>query len=244
MVPYRKVQKPAPGQKPYAPLRLSEGRALWRDSTALMASVDDSAYRRPRTLNWLQRLSGEGPGVPNPVPIDVFGLSADKSKPLFWRHERLSIPRAYLDNDRLVEALRQALNNAETAGRLLGWRLLDVQLSGKPKPVPFSSPLMLLATELAADKDGQKNIATHISPDRGFWRGVGPAVHAFRLRYPGGAIRSDVQSAPRSRRRSAASNPPARHSGLWRLPISGSASSCGIYCQRSDKQNHSSRPRQ
>jgi CRISPR system Cascade subunit CasA len=184
MVPYRKVQKPAPGQKPFAPLRLSEDRALWRDSTALMASVDDSAYRRPRTLNWLQRLSSAGADVPNSVPIDVFGFTADKSKPLFWRHERLTLPRAYLENERLVETLQQALNNADTAGRLLGWRLLDVQLLGKARKVPFSSPLMLLAMELAADKDGQKNIAAHISPERGFWQRLEQPFQAFLQALP------------------------------------------------------------
>lgn len=170
MVPYRTVPKPAAGQKPYAPLRLSEDRALWRDSTALMTSVQDSDYRQPRTLGWLQRLSGAAIDVPNPVPIDVFGFSADKSKPLFWRHERLTVPRAYLDDARLVEALRQALNSAETAGRLLGWRLLDVQLPNKTKPVPFSSPLMVLAMELTADRDTQKSIAAHVSPERGYWQ--------------------------------------------------------------------------
>jgi len=43
---------------------------------------------------------------------------------------------------------------------------------------------MLLATELAADKDGQKNIATHISPERGFWQRLEQPFHAFLQALP------------------------------------------------------------
>jgi CRISPR system Cascade subunit CasA len=183
MVPYKRVLKPAAGQKPFVPLRLSEEKALWRDSTALLESVDES-YTRPRTLSWLASLSEAGVDLPSALPVDVIGFAADKSKPLFWRHESLTVPREYLQQHLLVRALRGALKSAEDAARLLDWRLIDVPLPNKPKPVPFSSPLMVLAMDLAADRDTQKKIAEHISPQAGYWRRLEQAFQLLLQRLP------------------------------------------------------------
>ncbi len=203
MVPYRALLKAAPGQKPFTPLRLSEDRALWRDSTALLASVEDNSYSQPGTLAWLRAVSGAGIDVPNPLPIDVFGFSADKSKPLFWRHERLAIPRDYLDDPSLVQALRQALNTAETAARLLGWRLIDVERPGKAK-VPYSSPLMVLAMNMTADKDAQKKLAAHISPELGYWQRLESPFQTLLSNLPGDRTLNAFDEVTH---------------GLWTLPV-------------------------
>jgi hypothetical protein len=49
-------------------------------------------------------------------PLDVFGFSSDRAKIFFWRHERLPLPLAYLQDSGLLEQLRQGLNLAEKVG--------------------------------------------------------------------------------------------------------------------------------
>jgi CRISPR system Cascade subunit CasA len=47
------------------------------------------------------------------LPVDFLGISTDRAKPLFWRHERLPLPLEYLDAKELQEQLHKAIKLAE-----------------------------------------------------------------------------------------------------------------------------------
>jgi hypothetical protein len=119
MIAFIKNQKAKGDQEAWPPLRFQEGRALWRDSTALFQSANEERWR-PETLQWLDDLSVDGHLERGLVlPVDVLGLRTDRAKVLFWRHERLPLPLEYLHNDALVTALKGALSAAERAAKAL-----------------------------------------------------------------------------------------------------------------------------
>jgi CRISPR system Cascade subunit CasA len=119
MVPFQKSLKPREGSEPWFPVGFKEDKALWRDSLALFQSIEDK-HRRPRIFDWLNDLAHDGAiGHGAILPVDFFGLAADKAKPLFWRHERFIVPLAYLDNATLLSRLGEALSLAEAVGLAL-----------------------------------------------------------------------------------------------------------------------------
>jgi CRISPR system Cascade subunit CasA len=102
MIAFVKNQKATGEQDAWPPLRFQEGRALWRDSTALFQSANEERSR-PETFQWLDDLSVGGHLDRGLVlPVDVMGLRTDRAKVLFWRHERLPLPLEYLHNDTLI----------------------------------------------------------------------------------------------------------------------------------------------
>jgi CRISPR system Cascade subunit CasA len=117
MKPYRKDDKEG-----WTPLPLSEHRALWRDSPALF-QLADIADRPVAALNWIARAVREGllPGG-RVHSLDAFGLCTEPGKAgslWLWRHDRLPLPLAYLNDVELVDSLRSALAQAEAAGKAL-----------------------------------------------------------------------------------------------------------------------------
>lgn len=120
MAAFVKNARAKPGEEPYYPIGFQRERALWRDSLALFQSIENR-WRRPRILDWLADLMAEGYlERSRTVPLDALGLCSDQANLLFWRHERLPLPLRYLDDDRLIDALRRALEWAEEVGRELG----------------------------------------------------------------------------------------------------------------------------
>ncbi len=90
--------------------------------------------------------------------MDVFGLGSTRAKIEFWRQERLSLPLAYLSEEQLADALREALGLAETTAQIL------------------RRAIWVMATRmLAADPDRKRkaedvrSLATHLDAGRGYW---------------------------------------------------------------------------
>ena len=100
-------------EDPYPAVRLTEDRALWRDSHALMSSAQTESTQ-PKTLKWLADLATEGI-IPysRVIPVDVFGLRNTQAKVHFWRHEQLPLSLAYLKDKQLADTLREALDLTE-----------------------------------------------------------------------------------------------------------------------------------
>ncbi len=126
MMAFTANPKATKDQDPYPPLGFRVERALWRDSLALLeASGAESA--RPKTFAWLSELVSEGVLDRRwTLPVDFLGLSTDRAKVLLWRHERLPLPLAYLEDKDLRDDLREALKVAEEAGKILretAWEL-------------------------------------------------------------------------------------------------------------------------
>lgn len=112
-------------QKGFMPFRLRETRIFWRDSHVLLAHSSDRE-RRPQTLKQLQSVLRRDPSVGRSVSMDIVGACSDQSKVYFWRHERLPLPLAYIQDSVTVQRLRESLllsDAVEQAVRTAVWRL-------------------------------------------------------------------------------------------------------------------------
>lgn len=102
-------------EDPWPPVAFEEDRALWRSSLALVQSVP-TQRERPKIFTWLSELADYGALSHSLiVPAEFLGLTTDRAKVVFWRHERLPLPLVYLDkrNNELPNALGRALTLAE-----------------------------------------------------------------------------------------------------------------------------------
>lgn len=100
----------------FFPVGFSESRALWRNSLSLLQSVD-GAGNRPKMLDWLDDLVNEGfLDRSMSLPVDFYGLAADKAKLLFWQKENFVLPLTYLSDESLLELLKTALEFSQEIG--------------------------------------------------------------------------------------------------------------------------------
>jgi CRISPR system Cascade subunit CasA len=116
--------------KGWLPLRFTEERALWRDSDALFRLHDDptkGTIRPPRSFLWLADLLDGGLLDPSSIyRYMVFGMANEQAKIHFCRQEHMPLPLALLKRDGPAAQLRNALKDAEDAGKALrgaGWEL-------------------------------------------------------------------------------------------------------------------------
>lgn len=115
-----RLNKPKAGKKSpvptgWIPLRFNENRSFWRDSSALVANLETSdgkGFRPPETVRALA-IRGEIKEVPAVAKIHLYGLLADKAKPLLYRKESLPLPLAYLREDKYFSLLSEALKISE-----------------------------------------------------------------------------------------------------------------------------------
>ncbi len=89
----------------YSPIELSKDKAAWRDAQSLF-SLNSATRKPPASLNHVARLVLDGTLSRSAQPrANVVGLATDKGKSLLWRHDRLPIPIALLEDVNLVERL-------------------------------------------------------------------------------------------------------------------------------------------
>lgn len=154
MLAYRSRQQ-AKGQIAWFPLGFQVERALWRDSTAILATPKSAADdTRPRTLRYLASLRQAGIIDRETAGLSAFGLSSDRAKLFLWRRDDLPLPLAYVDQPDLLKALEAGLKAAEEARRALRaatWRLASETLEpgGKPDRARVDALLESLAPERA-----------------------------------------------------------------------------------------------
>jgi len=186
--------KPQPGQDPNPPLGFREDRALWRDSVALFESQGTIAAR-PKTFSWLGVLGSEDIISPSQqLSVDAYGLAADRAKLLFWRHERVALPLAYLSDDpekggMLRAELRSALRLAEDVGRLLSGGYIEVQLADKS--AKFSSPMRSLAQELLGTKGNLGQLIDHLASSPVYWAAIETPFRRFLIELPSDTSEED-----------------------------------------------------
>ncbi|MBI3978204.1 MAG: type I-E CRISPR-associated protein Cse1/CasA [Chloroflexi bacterium] len=173
-----------PGAKanedPWPPVSLREDRALWRDSLALFQA--GGAHARPRTLDWLSRLVRNGILTRAAVlPLDVYGVTTDpknQANVIFWRHERLPLPLAYLEesarSERLLDTVTALIHLAEAVGSLFELGFDAIPAEGKalviPRPVQVLAALLVAPTEQRQPrKDDLRPIVRHLAPGQHYW---------------------------------------------------------------------------
>jgi hypothetical protein len=128
MVAYRRLRERREGQALWEPIAFETERSLWRDGTALLrwsrGASDASDTKAPRVVTWVAELVNYGV-LPSDssVAVAAYGLCANRSKLLLWRHERLPLPLKYLEaTDAAAELsaeLASEIAKAEDVERLL-----------------------------------------------------------------------------------------------------------------------------
>lgn len=93
------------------PLRVIPERQLWRDSHSFLQSAEKN--HRPHIVGWLAELHDERL-VSDVAHLTVFGMSADKAKPLAWSVEKFSAPIIYVKDKEKNKGLGQLLKIAIT----------------------------------------------------------------------------------------------------------------------------------
>jgi CRISPR system Cascade subunit CasA len=112
---YRIDEKAGKKQSPFKVLRFTEGRALWRDSSALLNSGLKNV-ERPVALEWASRLIFDQVLPNRRVTLAAYGMSTDpgKQKVYFYRGEQFEFSDVLLADQNLAGQLQKALDLAET----------------------------------------------------------------------------------------------------------------------------------
>lgn len=194
MLAYRKIPKPSKDQDPWPAVAFQEDKALWRDSLNLFQSVEEERIK-PKTLGWISDLIEEVVLPRQAVfNLSMMGLVTRQAKISLWRHERLPLPLSYLQDEKLIQALKEALELAEQAGRLLDTKLVEIEFSDKkgkrktwvPSPLRFLARL-IVAPEVEPQKlnDNQRkeidSLVNYLSPARSYWAALGIAFNRFMI---------------------------------------------------------------
>lgn len=117
---YRIEAGGAAGEETAKVLRFSEGRSLWRDSSALL-DVRSQAVEAPRALAWMSTLVNDGIVPPRRLQLAAYGMCTEpgKAKVHFYRGESFEFDDRLLHDDWLVSYLNTALTHAESIRREL-----------------------------------------------------------------------------------------------------------------------------
>lgn len=160
MISFRRNPRAKGNQDPWLAVAFDEDRALWRDSLALLHSFNDDVSQ-PKTLQWLGDLAIEGI-IPHSriIPVEVLGLRSNQAKVLFWRHERLSIPVVYLNDDTLAERVQEALELTEDTARFLH-QAMETMVRGL---LGIDTP-----SNKKAEKDRVREFVRHLGAERVYW---------------------------------------------------------------------------
>ena len=168
----------------HLPLGINKERALWRDSHALLQTADP-AQQRPELCNWLARIEGMRRNnqikAQSAYKLSLIGLATEAGKAssvILWRHERLPLPLAYLEDEKLLAKLKESLEVAEKAGIQLNsswnsscWLLARLIILPDEKKKPNK----------AQNKD-IKNLSDHLAPGRLYWSRLEVPFQDFLVR--------------------------------------------------------------
>lgn len=173
MLAYRANRRGSKGQDPFTPLQFEEERDLWRDSPILLGSARaGSGGLRPKTLDWVAELASAGfLSWESTYRISAAGLVARRAKMRFWRHDRLPLPLAVLDEGRgLVDYVEEAVAVAERAGEALA--------SAAQRFAWYILPEGMKREELSA-------VVARLGPGRDYWPALDPGFRRFLFRLGG-----------------------------------------------------------
>lgn len=161
-------------------VQFRENRDLWRDSGALFQFGETDQFRGPTCLHTLGSLVSQGhlPAADR-YRLMVAGAKVESGQPklIFWRHETLPLPLAYLDQRELVESLKIALKLAERVGRILKAAVYAAMIQLKKDIAATSPQEAIRALDFTDGNDRAPKrrpdlIGDHVkalAPDRDYW---------------------------------------------------------------------------
>jgi CRISPR system Cascade subunit CasA len=97
------------------PIRLSLERQFWRDAHSFLQSTETD--RCPKVVDWLAQIKAVDSDI---ARFQVFGMCADKAKPLDWTIEQFSAPLIYLTDKDLWDVMKKAIDRAEEHRAIFG----------------------------------------------------------------------------------------------------------------------------
>lgn len=103
-------------------LRFNEGRALWRDSAALL-NLKNKDAEHPQALRWAEELVSNGFLPHKRLQLAAYGMCTDpgKQKVYFYRGDQFTFSDDLLTNRELVVLLDQAMDFADEIRKQIGW---------------------------------------------------------------------------------------------------------------------------
>jgi CRISPR system Cascade subunit CasA len=171
-------------------VQLRENRDLWRDSAALFQFGETDQFRGPTCLCTLGNLVSEGQlSASERYRVIVAGARVESGQPnlIFWRHETLPLPLAYLDNVQLVESLKEVLRLAERVARILKAATYEAVIQIKKDLAPIKPDEAIRALDFTEGNDRSPkrrpdpigNRVKSLAPDRGYWAQLEPRFRVF-----------------------------------------------------------------
>jgi len=141
-------------------LRFMEGRALWRDSSALFNLSKEANAYPPLVLKHTQQLIFDGILPKRRLTLAAYGMSTDpgKQKVFFYRGEQFDFPDQLLSDASLNHWLDQALDLAEHVHSQI-WGALRCAASLYLNP----------ERNKHATSDDEKKLMTHWNTESLFW---------------------------------------------------------------------------
>jgi CRISPR system Cascade subunit CasA len=138
------------------PIRISPKRQLWRNSHSFIRSADKES--RPQIVEWVAKLAAEEGLVDKLINLQIFGMCADKAKPLAWSVDRFAVPTIYIQDKKLSQRLKDAVDFAEEH------RQIFAAFRG--------SPYQVLAEVLKNNEAG--NLASALNGESRYWSTLDP----------------------------------------------------------------------
>lgn len=200
MVAYTVLNNPPRGGgTPWIPVSLILDKAIWRDSHALFQTFD-ADHRRPRILDWLHQLIGDGelqlPHTSKVIPLSIYGIIPNQATIDDWRSETITMPQLCLGDETtarfVADIVRQELEFAENIARLLEPYSVNLPPQGRRKSSKEQSPVRVLAGELlrpnyesdsannnTADPKAAAEFARHLSPAEDYWAALDSPFRTF-----------------------------------------------------------------
>lgn len=182
-------------EKGLLPRKVDPEKAVWRDSHILFQTVNTD-FKRPEVINWMARI--DEARITGTIQAEtvyrlmITGLATESGKAasvLLWRHERLPLPVPYLQDEDLINTLKEALRFAEDVGSFFvsGYIKVEVTLkTGAQRILSLPSPLRILASELLpkdqngkTDPESTKKLADSLSPSGSYWASLGIVFPRF-----------------------------------------------------------------
>lgn len=198
MMHYRIDPGKKAGEEAVKILRFSEGRALWRDSHALL-DLENRQVEPPRALAWVRELIADEILPARRLQLAAYGMCTEpgKAKVHFYRGERFEFDDRILNDHNLLAHLNSAITHAEDLRREL-WMVMT---SLATRVISFN----------ADQEDGHKpdpkdvqNLVNHWNAEGLFWNRLELPFYTFLNRLPedpGGALKTwenELRAALRS----------------------------------------------
>ncbi len=172
MMAYSLNEKPSKGQSPYRLLKYQEGKALWRDSTALMETSSPQQFP-PLAINWIQECD-----VPiDDIRINSIGISSDQGKVNYYLEELFSYPVEYLKDPMLVATIETGLTYAGEVRKKL-WGSVSALAE------TLLSPHIDHDGGREPDTKDKQALMEHLFAEEQYWTWLEPAFHAFVFNVP------------------------------------------------------------